>query len=393
GGIYRVSPRSLEDRDSRQFFLLGRLAPGRTLEEASAEMAILGGRLHDEYPGSWVDARGEPRVLTVVTEAESRAPPNVRLALLGTAGLLLGGALLILLLACTNVTSLLLARAHSRSWEMAVRASMGAGRGRLLRMLLAESLLLSLAGGGLGLYLTHLATGYFQAVPLPFDVPLRFDFRVDGPVLLFTLGLSLGATLLVGLGPALRGSRPNLTPALKNDAGMGSSRSRRITVRSVLVVGQVAAATFLIIGAGLAIRSVQASATYDVGLNAQDVAVVWKEPPQEAMAPDELRAYFLELAARVQSHPEVESVALARVAEAHLFMEDFATAFVDRTGGDPLRIRFNAVTPGYMEMLEIPLIRGRGIQSTDVAGAPLVAVVNETFAERFFPGREAIGET
>jgi len=392
GGIYRVSTGSLTDRKSRQFFMLGRLAPGRTLEEAQAEMSLLAGRFRQEHPDDWADSRGEPRVITVVSEADSRIPPNVRLALLGTAALILGGALIILLLACTNVASLLLARAHGRRWEMAVRASLGAGRGRLFRMLLAESVVLSLGGGALGLGLARVASRYLRAIPLPMDVPLRFHTELDTSVLLFTLVLALGASLLAGVGPALRGARTPVSPILKRDAGGVSGRGRRITLRSLLVVGQVAAATFFVVGAGLALRSVQASTSYDVGLNPQDVAVSWEEPPDQGMDPPEIRAAFLELAARIGSHPEVEAVALARIAEAHLFMEDFATAQVERDEGEPLRIRFNAVTPGYFRMLEIPLARGRAIEPTDVEGAPRVAVVNEAFLDRFFPGGAGVGE-
>jgi predicted permease len=372
--------------------MLGRLAPGRTLEEAQAEMSILAARFQEEHPESWTGSRGEPRVLTVLSEAESRVPPTVRIALLGTGALFLGGALLILLLACSNVASLLLARAHVRSWEMAVRVSLGAGRGRLFRMLLAESVLLSLGGGVLGLLLAHLATGYFQAIPLPMDIPLRIDCSLDASALLFTLALALGASLVAGMGPALRGSRANLSPVLKKDLGLGTGKGRRITLRSLLVVGQVSAATLLVIGAGLAMRSVQASTDYDLGLNPRDVAVSWEEPPGEGLPPAELRNGFLDLAGRIGAHPEVESVALARIAEAHPFMEDFATALVEREEGEPLRIRFNAVTPGYFEMLEIPLIRGRPIQDGDVEGAPRVAVVNEAFLDRFFPGRDGVGD-
>ncbi|MFC1576028.1 ABC transporter permease, partial [Gemmatimonadota bacterium] len=393
GGVYRVTPALLADRDSRQFFTLGRLAQGRTAEEAQAEASLLATRLQAGYPESWQDMRGQPRVLTVVPEAQSRVPPPARIALLGTAGFLLGGALLILLLACSNVASLLLARAHRRSREMAVRISLGAGRGRLLRMLLAESLFLSTAGGGLGLYLTYLATGYMQAVPLPFDVPLRFDFSMDVRVVVFTLILALGASLAAGLGPALQGSRAGLVPALKNDGGRIGGRRRRVTLRSLLVVGQVAAATCLVVGAGLAMRSVQASATYDLGLDASEVAVVWREPPQEELSPEDLRTHFLEVAARVEAHPEVESVALARTAEAYFVMEDFATALVERAGEEPLRIRFNAVTPGYMEMLGIPLVLGRSIGSGDGPGGPTVAVVNQTFVDRFFPESQGVGES
>ena len=392
GGTYRATPARLADRDSHQFFMVGRLRPGRTLEEAQAELSLLADRFHEEYGESWEDRRGEARVLTAVPEAKSRMPPDGRIALLGMASFLLAGALLILALACSNVASLLLARAHRRAHEMAIRTSLGAGRGRLLRMLLSESLLLALLGGGLGLYLAHLATGYVQAFPLPFNVPLRFDFSLDGRVVLFTLALSLGASLLAGIGPALQGSKANLTPALKKDTGQSQGKRRKVTLRSFLVVGQITVATTLVIGAGLAMRSVQASATYDVGLNGEKVAVMWKEPPEEGLDPDQLRAHFLELASRIEAHPEVEAVALARTAEAYVFMEDFATALLEMDDGKSTTVRFNAVTPGYMDMLDIPLVRGRAIQDTDVMGSPPVAVVNETFLERYLPGALGIGD-
>ncbi len=392
GGTYRATPANLADRNSHQFYMVGRLKPGRTLEEAQAELSVLADRFHAEYGEIWEDIRGEAGALTAVSEAESRLPPDGRIALLGTAGFFLAGALLILALACSNVASLLLARAHRRAHEMAIRTSLGAGRGRLLRMLLSESLLLALLGGGLGLYLTHVATGYVQAVPLPIDVPLRFDFSPDGRVVLFILVLSLWASVLAGIGPALQGSRANLTPALKKDTGQNQLKRRKVTLRSLLVVGQVAVATLLVVGAGLAMRSVQASATYDVGLNGEDVVVMWKEPPEEELGPDQLRNYFLELAARIESHPEVEAVALGRTAEAHVFMEDFATAVLELDNDEPTTVRFNAATPGYMEMLEIPLVRGRAFQATDVVGSPPVAVVNETFLGRFLPGTGGVGE-
>lgn len=392
GGTYRATPIRMADRNERQFILVGRLSPGRTMEEAQAEFSVLAARFHEEHGEIWEDEGGRPRSITVLSDLEARVPPDGRLALLGTAGFLLAGALLILLLACTNVASLLLARAHRRAQELAIRTSLGAGRGRLLRLLLTESLLLAFAGGGLGLYLTAVATNYLGAVPLPIDVPLRFEFGVDGRVVLFTLLISMGAALMAGIGPALQGSKADLTLALKNDTGKNSGRGKRFTLRNLLVVGQVFAATLLLVSAGLAARSLQASATYDPGLDPDRVAIMWKEPPPEPLDHQALREFFLEGAERVASNPEVESVALARVAEAHVLMESFATALIDQPEGDPVRTRFNAVTPGYMEMLSIPLARGRSIETGDVEGALPVAVVNEAFVERFFSGAQGLGE-
>jgi predicted permease len=392
GGVYRAPPEHMADRREKQFILMGRLGAGRTMEEAQAELSLLADRFHREHGEVWEDEQGRPRSLTVLSDAEARIPPDARLALLGTSAFLLAGALLILLLACTNVASLLLARAHRRARELAIRTSLGAARGRLLRLLLSESLILALMGGGLGLYLTALATGYLGAVPLPIDVPLRFEFNVDQRVVLFTLLISMGAALVAGIGPALQGSRADITLALKNDSGRSRGRGRRITLRNLLVVGQVSAALLLLVGAGLATRSLQASADYDPGLDPDRVAVMWKEPPPEQLDASALREYYLAGAARVASHPEVEGVALSRVAEAHPLMEDFATALVEQADGTPSSIRFNAVTPGYFEMLSIPVQRGRSIGTEDVEGALPVAVVNEPFMERFLPETGGLGE-
>jgi putative ABC transport system permease protein len=273
-----------------------------------------------------------------------------------------------------------------------VRVSLGAGRGRLFRMLLAESVVLSLAGGAMGLLLAHVATGYLGAIPLPMDVPLRFDATLDASAVVFTLVLSMAASLMAGIGPALRGSQASPSPVLKGDSGLMRTEHHRISLRSLLVVGQVAAATLFIVGAGLALRSVQASARYDVGLDPADVAVSWDEPPDEALPPSELRSRFLEMARRIAGHPEVASVTLARTAEAHVFMDGFATALVERVEGEPARVDFNAVTPGYFEMLHIPVVRGRPVEDGDTEGAPRVAVVNQTFVDRFLPGGSGVGQ-
>lgn len=392
GGTYRATPGRMASRSERQFLLIGRLMPGRNLEEAQAEMDILASRLHQEHGVVWEGEGRRPRSITVSGDVESGIPPDGRIAFLGVGAFLLAGALLVLLLACTNVASLLLARAHRRSREMAIRSSLGARRGRLVRMLLSESLLLALVGGGIGLYLANLATGFVKAIPIPIDVPLKFDLTVDHRALMFTLVVSLLASVLAGIAPALQGSKPDLTPDLKSHLGRVGKGGRKVNLRSILVVTQVAAATVLLIGAGLAVRSLQAVDSYDPGLDPSGVAITWKEPPSEDLGPEEVRAYFLDLAARLEAHPDVESVALARIAEAHPLLEDFATARVEPEDGTSSRVRFNSVTPGYMEMLGMPLVRGRAFQAADGSGAPRVAVVNQAFVDRFLQGTGGVGE-
>lgn len=388
GGTYHSTPRELSERQDRDYFVFARLFPGVALEAAQTRLTGLAGQLAGSYPEAWVDEREQPRAFTVVTEAESRIPPDGRAALTGLAVIALGAAFLILLVACANVAGLLLARAQRRTRELAIRASLGASRGRLLRMLLTESVLLAAVGGLGGVYLARIATRYLGQLPLPVAVPIRFRIALDANVLIFALLLSLAAGLFAGLAPALRGSRPDLLPYLREHAGF-----RRLRLQRLLVVAQVACATALLVGTGLAVRSLAVGSTFSSGLDVDRVAIAWKEPPPELTESGEIRRWFLDLRERLEADPAVESAALARVAEAYAMTEGTATGLVDIEGGEPRWVPYNAVTPGYMEMFGIQLRRGRTIAARDVEGAPRAAVVNEAFADRFWPGDEALGRS
>lgn len=390
GGTYHSTPEELAERGDRDYQVIARLRPGARLEDAKAEMSVLAGRLHAAYPEVWEGSRGEPLVLTVLTEKDSRVPPDARVAMTGAAVLLLVGSFMLLLLVCANVGGVLLARAYRRSRELAVRSSLGASRGRLIRLLLTESVLLAGVGGTLGVYLAYVISRYFRNVRLPADIPLRFDIVLDHRVVIFAAVVSVGAALAAGLAPALQASRPDLMTAMKTDliAGHGGRRSR---LRSFLVVFQVAAAVLILVSAGLTFRSLRAGLAADPGMDLGGVAVTWVSPPEAGLDAEALRQYFLEIGDRLRARPEVDRVALSRTAEAYPMMDGAALLQLDLGEEEQPRVRFNAVTPGYLEMFGLRVIRGRSIADTDGPGAPQVAVVNEAFLRRYMPDASGPG--
>lgn len=394
GGIYHATPGELLDRTDREYQVTGRLRDGITLEQASAQLAVLAGRLHDEHPEAWEDNLGRPRLFAVVPEAQSAIPPSGRAALKGLMAFLLAGAGFVLLIACINVAGLFVARAARRTRELAVRLSLGASRGRIVRLLLAEALVVAVAGGVVGLWLATLAADFLGAMPFPLDVPLSFGVGVDWRVAGFALGVALLGCLFFGLLPALGATRPDVVGALKGE-GLVGARRRRLGLRGWLVVLQVAASVILLVGSGLFLRSAMALRRSDPGLDVTGIALVSRTIRDEGVGEEDMRARVLDLRDRVAAHPEVAEVHVASVAEASPF-RDGAQARVEIDGYVPSRdesmvVAFNAVTPGYFEMLSMAPVRGRTFRSTDVGGAPPVALVSQAFAQRYWPGEDPVG--
>ncbi|GMV03780.1 MAG: hypothetical protein AMXMBFR53_00620 [Gemmatimonadota bacterium] len=396
GGIYHATPGELLDRTDREYQVTGRLREGVTLEQASARLAVLAGRLHEEHAEAWEDNLGRPRVLSVIPEAQSAIPPSGRAALKGLMAFLLAGAGFVLLIACVNVAGLFVARAARRTRELAVRLSLGASRGRIVRLLLAEALLVAAAGGAVGLWLASLAAAFLGAMPFPIEVPLNFAVGVDWRVTGFALGVALLGCLFFGLLPALGATRPDVVGALKGEASVGPGR-KRLGLRGWLVVVQVAASVVLLVGSGLFLRSAMALHHMDSGLDVTGVALVSRTIREEGVGEADVRARVLELRDRIAAHPEVVEVHVASVAEASPF-RDGAQARVEIHGYLPsedesMVMAFNAVTPGYFEMLSMAPVRGRTFRSADVDGAPAVALVSQAFVQRYWPGVDPVGRS
>ncbi|HEX8272227.1 MAG TPA: ABC transporter permease [Longimicrobiaceae bacterium] len=364
---------------------IGRLKPGVPHERAAREVAALGARLSRQYPETNATVG-----LTSISLYENMVG-DVRTSLL----VLLGAVGLVLLIACANVANLLLARAAAREAEVAVRVALGAGRRRLIRQLLAESLVLALLGGLAGLLLAVWGTSALVALD-PQGIPRLDEVRVDGTVVAFTLGAALLAGVLFGMVPAVQVTRSGLFGSLREGgrgalSGRGSAR-----VRSALVVVEMALAVMLLAGAGLLIRSFVRLQEVDPGFRTEGALSFTLSLPSAAYGEDAARAAFYErLLERLEGLPGVRSAA----AVSQLPMggsAQFLTFAVDgrapvQPGNDPAAQVLRA-TPGYFRSLAIPVERGRAFSEQDRAGTPRVVVLNRAAVRRFFPGEEPLGQ-
>ena len=381
-------------------FLLGRLRPDRTTMQARAEIETLG-TTHARA----VNPSATPERIPVVPIDEDNPESRQRMR---AAGFLLGGVVAaVLLIACANIASLLLAKATARRRELAVRLAIGASRARLVRQLLTESVLLSVIGGIVGLDLAAGLVQAFQAWPPPAGaLPVAIDLAIDRRVLLFSMVLSLIAGLLFGVAPALKASRPGLVPALKGASSEGNDGGRRYDLQKLLVVAEVALAVLLLIPAGLFVRSLQAAHAIDPGFDAEKLVSAPLDVNLLRYTNEQEREFYRTLVERAGRLPGVESAAVARLAVLTgdgrilgLMVEgrpEYPDAFVFSQGAgvvtrDPTRINANVVGPGFFRTLGIRLVSGREFDARDVEGRPPVTIVNETAVRLHFKGGNALG--
>jgi predicted permease len=390
----QVSPYAdnLPKRNVAMFFLVGRLRPGTSFEQARSEMLATASALRKDYPD---DNKDESVALLPL--AEGAIGPDQRDVFVHAGELLLGAVALILLVACTTVANLLVARAQSRGGEIALRLSLGVSRGRLVRQLVLESLLLFLAGGLLGL---PLGAWGLDALWQRFRPPQVHEgalhLELDPRIFLFTLLVALGTGLVFGLIPALQVSRPDLAALLRGSAGNSGSGERRgrIGVRGALVLAQIGLSIVALTGAGLFLRSLGQAREIDPGFEAGKLVLVSFD--LGAAGYDEARGREAQRAVieRVASLPGVSSASLAQVTllKTVIHRKKIGVFGADAGKEDegPL-IRTNAVGPGYFETVGIPILRGRGFRDSDRADAPQVAIVNETLARSSWPGQDPVG--
>jgi predicted permease len=373
------------NRGNRGFLVVARMHPNTTIDATQERLNVLAGQLHFEYPTLWTDVNNRSRVLTVLPESAARVPRQVRGPVLGMAALLLTVVAVVLLVACSNVANLLLTRASARRSEMGIRLALGATRGRIVRQLLAESVLLASIGGVAGVLLAVWLTQSLDRIPLP----VVMDVTLDGRVVLFAVLITLLTGILFGLAPALHGSRAP-APLMREGARAGS-RSR---MRNVLVIVQVAASVVLLVGGGLFLRSLMAAQRIDIGIDTANMALMSFNLRTEGYSAERAEQFYAQLQEQVAALPGVTSVTLAQrvplgggFARRGIVVEGYT-----RAEGEDMEVNFNSVSPGYFNAMGIRLVRGRGFTSADRAGAPEVVVVNEAFARRFWPGRDAIGQ-
>ena len=390
--------RGFDDRRTYWAYVFGRLRPGATLGDARRQLdAAYRPILADvEAP---LQAGAGPRFLSEFRRKRVSVEPGARgqstihrnarapiLLLLGTTGV-------VLLIACANVANLLLAHGAGRAGEMAVRVSLGAGRLRLVRQLLAESVLLGALGGAAGLVVARWTLAAVAAF-LPENEAGVLDPHLDARALLFAAAVSLGTGVLFGLFPALHATRPGLASAIRAGAGHVPGGSRDASrFRTSLVAVQLALSMALLASAGLFVRSMANVARQDLGLVAERVVTFGVSPERSGYTPARARALFARLEGELAATPGVTGVAAARVPlltgsrwDAEVAVEGF------RRGPDAdASARLNRVSAGYFRALGIPLLAGREFSEADRAGAPRVAVVNEAFARKFNLGRRAVG--
>ncbi len=394
GEVAGTTPEGLDRRGNRGLFTMARLRDGVTVEQTQAQLNVLASRLLAEYPQAWTDVRDEGRVVTVVPERESRVPPAGRGAVVGFMTLLMVVVGLVLLVGCSNIANLLLAKASKRRREMAIRLALGCGRGRLVRQLLTESLLLAGLGVVGGVVLAYWVTSLISAFQPPLPVSVTLDLGLDGRVLAFAAALSLTSGVAFGLLPALQASRPSLVPALKDEDGSDGAGRRWLSFRSLLVVGQVAVSLVLVVGAGLFLRTLQGANEIDVGFDPDDVAVMTVNLSPLGLSPEAGLAFYRDLSERLNSVGGVEAVGLARLVPLSLFSSRRSVTVegYEPRPGEDMEFNLNVVSPGYFEMMRMPLVSGRTFEETDREGAAPVVMVNEAFARRFWPAEDPIGK-
>jgi len=381
------------DRSRHSFTTLARLRPGVSIEQAQRSMDVFAQRLASAYPATDIGIG-----IRVVPEPLARPMPLKLLAgvlpLVRGFVLALGG--LVLLLACMNVANLLLVRATIRQRELAVRAALGAGRGRLLRQLLTESVLLAFAGAAAGVVMGKWGKDAFaSAIDLGVDFPTLLDFNFDWRVFAYALGAAVFTGILIGLWPALRASATNANLVLhegRSDSGGGTPSRQR--ARSVLVAAQVAGSLILLIVAGLFVRSLDRAQRMNLGFNPDHVLNVLLDTREAGYDRPRTLTFYRELERRVKELPGVQSVSLAFSSPlGYISISDIV--YVDghavRSDEQPPVIGTNSVSPAYFDTLQLPLARGRGFTDQDTALTRHVAVVNESMAARFWPGQDAIG--
>ena len=379
----------LTERGDRGFMVMGRLKPGATLQQARADFNSIAARLYKEWPGKWENIRRQSRSISLIPESEARLMPGARMPIVIFMALLMVVAGLVLLIACANIANLLLARATARRKEIAIRLAIGAGRGHLIRQLLTESLLLALLGGGAGSLLTRWGADLLAAFKPPLPIPFELDLHGDWRVFSFMFGLSLLTGIIFGLTPALASTRPDVIASLKDEAGAAGAAGRTGRLRSSLVVTQVALSSLLLICAGLFLRSLRNASSIDPGFDADNLLAMSMDLRLQGYDETKGRIFTDQLLERVRALPGVVSASLTDQLPLGFGGSRRGMTIEGYTAqpGESTEIHSSLVAPGYFETLRIPLLQGRTFQQQDNANAPGVALVNESFARRYWPGQ------
>ena len=387
GTVIDQPPDFMSNRGQRGLNVLARLRRGVSVQQAQAAIGVVAQRLAQQYPD--VDKN---LMMMVFPETRSRLGDPRTDSVNVICGLFLGLAGLVLLLACVNVANILLVRASTRAREMAIRAALGARRARLVRQLLIESVLVAALGGAAGLLVGWLGTTALTSINLQTDLPVLLALNFDWRVFAYAFIVALLTGVIVGVFPALRASRRDLASAL-HEGGRGVIGTRQ-RIRTALVVAQVAGSLMLLIMAGLFTRSLGHVQQTKLGFEPAQVVDLTMDPAEVGYHSEQTREFYRELLARIRATPGVVSATSASSVPFGYYgsadsplVEGYQPP---RGQGAPVTL-LNYISTDYFGTLRIPLLRGRAFTDADSETAPYVAIVNETFAKRFWPNQDAVG--
>jgi len=376
--------RGMDGMSGRILQTIARLKPGTTLDQARAEMDVIAKQLAQANPA--FNANVSVNIVPVREIMVGGLRP-ILLALLGAVGF-------VLFIGCANVANLLLARASGRARELAIRAALGARRSRIIRLLLVESLLLALFGGSLGLLLAVWSVDGLVALS-PQGVLADWRIKVDTTAVGFTIALALATSLLFGLVPAWQGSGPDLNQALK-EGSRGSSGAARVRVRSALVVAEVALSLVLLIGAGLMIRSFLNLTAQNTGFDPGNLLTFRVRLPEAGYSQGhQVSGFYDQIIQRLADLPRVEAVGATHAIPLGGFggMRPFMIEGHPRPepGKGPV-VQYRIVSPGYFQTMRIPVLKGREFTQQDSGGAPGAIIINNSLANKYFPGEDPVGK-
>jgi putative ABC transport system permease protein len=371
-------------RKDHSMTVIGRLAPGVTVEAARAEMSAIGGRLAEQYPAENGGAGAHVESLHTMLVGDVRAPLYI----------VLGAVALLLVIACANVANLQLSHAVARRREMTVRSALGAARGRLARQLLTESVILAAIGGVLGVAVAYGGVTVLVKI-IPIDLTFFSPISVDARVMAFAALVSIATGLVFGLAPALHASRANLKDALSTRTGGLAARVGRIELRGAFVVAQIALSVVLLVGAGLLARTLMMLQRVDLGFDASNLLTMeFRLPATKYSEPQQISRFLTRAIAEIRGVPGVVNAALVRAVPLSGNSEGRAYAVAGapepETGRAPV-LQLNTVSPDYFRTIRLPLIAGRDVAEHDDADAPPVVIVNETLARREWPNASPLG--